>query len=141
MGRLYSWSSASLSSPCSSFWTQDITDIASLYWRSLGVEESKIEKLVLKQLGVWFGLPVTAAIVVAVVVISYFMQTISVEISAYIGFPALLSQMGLTVGILVLLLILLFYQYMDTLSALCPLRNRKQLTLPYSFVVLYIIST
>lgn len=62
----------------------------------------------LKQLGVWFGLPVTAAIVVAVVVISYFMQTISVEISAYIGFPALLSQLGITVGILVLLLICYF---------------------------------
>ena len=76
--------------------------------RSLGVEESKIEKLVFKQLGVWFGLPVIAAIVVAVVVISYFMQTISIEISTYIGFPALLSQLGITVGILVLLLICYF---------------------------------
>lgn len=76
--------------------------------RKLGVEEEKIGTLVLKQLGVWFGLPILVAVVVATVVIVYFIQTVSAEISAYIGFGALLLQMGIIVGILVLLLICYF---------------------------------
>ncbi len=36
--------------------------------RKLGVEETKISKLILKQLGVWFGLPIIVAIIVAAVV-------------------------------------------------------------------------
>ncbi len=76
--------------------------------RKMGVEEQNIEKLIMKQLGVWFGLPVVVAVVVAAVVIAYFIQTISAEVSAYIGFGSLLSRMGTTVGILLLLLICYF---------------------------------
>ena len=64
--------------------------------RKLGVEEAHINKLILKQLSVWFGLPILVAVVVATVVIAYFVQTISAEISAYIGFGALLFQIGAT---------------------------------------------
>ena len=71
--------------------------------RKLGVEERNIRKLVLKQLGVWFGLPIVVAIGVSTVVIVYFLQTISVEISAYIGIGTLLLQIGTTVSILLLL--------------------------------------
>ena len=60
--------------------------------RKLGVEERNIRKLVLKQLGVWFGLPIVVAIGVSTVVIVYFLQTIYVEISAYIGICTLLQQ-------------------------------------------------
>lgn len=67
-----------------------------LVLRKLGVEEKHINKLVLKQLSVWFGLPIIVAIVVATVVISYFIQTISAEISAYIGFTALMLQIAKT---------------------------------------------
>lgn len=76
--------------------------------RKLGVEEKHISKLILKQISVWFGLPVITAIIVAAVMISYFIQTISAEISAYIGFSTLLLQMGSTAGILALLLICYF---------------------------------
>ena len=76
--------------------------------RKLGVEDRQIGKLVLKQLGVWFGLPIALAIIVAVVVIAYFIQTISAEIIAYIGFDMLMAQIGITAGILVLLLICYF---------------------------------
>ena len=60
--------------------------------------------MVLKQLGVWFGLPIIAAITVAIVVISYFFQSVSVEISAYIGCGVLMRQIGIIVGIFALLL-------------------------------------
>lgn len=73
--------------------------------RKLGVEERNIRKLVLKQLGVWFGLPIVVAIGVSTVVIVYFLQTISAEISAYIGIDTLLLQIGTTVSILLLLLV------------------------------------
>ena len=76
--------------------------------RKLGVEEEKIGRLVLKQLSVWFGLPILVAVLVATVVIAYFIQTVSAEISAYIGFEALMLQMEIIVGILVLLLICYF---------------------------------
>ena len=76
--------------------------------RKLGVEEQRIGKLVLKQLGVWFGLPIIVAITVSTVVIAYFIQTISAEISAYIGFGALMVQIGMTISVLVLLLICYF---------------------------------
>ena len=70
--------------------------------RKLGVEEQQIGKLVLKQLGVWFGLPILVAIIVSMIVIAYFIQTVSAEISAYIGSRALMLQIGMIVGILVL---------------------------------------
>ena len=76
--------------------------------RKLGVEDTHIGKLVLKQLGIWFGLPIVVAIIVSTMVIIYFIQTISAEISAYIGFGALMSQIGTTVSILALLLICYF---------------------------------
>lgn len=72
--------------------------------RKLGVEETHIGKLVLKQLGVWFGLPVVVAIIVSTIVIIYFIQAIWAEISAYIGFATLMVQIGMTVSILALLL-------------------------------------
>ena len=76
--------------------------------RKLGVEERQLEKLVLKQLGLWFGLPVMTAVLVSAIVILYFIQTVSAEVSAYIGFATLMLQIGTTIGILVLLLICYF---------------------------------
>lgn len=76
--------------------------------RKLGVEEPRIGKLILKQLGVWFGLPIIVAVIVSTIVIVYFVQTISAEISAYIRFGTLMLQSGITVGILALLLICYF---------------------------------
>ncbi len=76
--------------------------------RKLGVEEPQIGRLVLKQLSVWFGLPILVGVIVSVVVIVYFIQTVSAEISAYIGFRTLMLQIGMTAGILALLLICYF---------------------------------
>lgn len=76
--------------------------------RKMGVEEKRIEKLIVKQLSVWFGLPIAAAVVVSTLVIIYFIQTISVEISTYIGFRSLLLSIGTTAAILLLLLICFF---------------------------------
>ena len=72
--------------------------------RKLGVEEKHIGNLILKQLIVWFGLPVITAITVAAVVTGCFIQMIWAEISAYIGSTALLLQIGTTAAILTVLL-------------------------------------
>ena len=79
----------------------------SVLWK-LGVEEQQIGKLVLKQLGVWFELPIFVAILVSKILNAYFIQTVSVEISAYIGFGALMLQIGMIVGGLTLLLVCYF---------------------------------
>ena len=76
--------------------------------RKLGVEEPRISRLVWRQLGVWFDLPVGLAVLVSAVVVIYFIQTVSTEISAYIGFGALAAQIAATVGILVLLFVCYF---------------------------------
>ena len=88
--------------------TNDNISIVSLYSKNWGVEEKHIGKLILQQLSVWFGLPIITAIIVAAVVIAYFIQTISAEISAYIGFSTLMLQIGATMGILAILLICYF---------------------------------
>ncbi len=76
--------------------------------RNLGVEEQRIEKLIRKQLSIWFGVPIAVAVAAAAIIIAYFIQTISAEISAYIGYTALLLQLGATAGILTVLLICYF---------------------------------
>lgn len=72
--------------------------------RKLGVEEAHINRLVLKQLGVWFGLPIGVAVIVASVFGGYFFNTISSQISAYIGIKALILQIISIVAILLSLL-------------------------------------
>ena len=73
--------------------------------RKLGTEESDIKKLMRKQLRVWFGLPITVAVIVSFVVVAYFIQSVSNEIASYIRFDKLLLQVGITVAVLILLLV------------------------------------
>ena len=70
----------------------------------MGAEEGEIRKLILRLLGIWFGLPVSIASVISLVVGGYFLQSISAEIRAYIGSDILAAQCTTTVGILILLL-------------------------------------
>ena len=70
----------------------------------LGVEESHIRRLVLQQLGFWFGLPVGAAILVGAGAAGCFIAALRAEIEAYIGFGALAVQLGVTAAILAVLL-------------------------------------
>lgn len=92
---------------------QQLLDAAHYKYRfgvlhKLGVDRHETEHLILKQLAVWFGLPITIAAFVSIIVASYFFETISEEISAYIGIGALLTQAGAMVCILALLLICYF---------------------------------
>lgn len=74
----------------------------------LGVEETHIRRLILRQLGLWFGLPVALALFVSGVVSGSFLQSISAQIHAYIGAGALFAQLGVTIGILLWLLVCYF---------------------------------
>ena len=72
--------------------------------RRLGVEEIEIHRLVMRQLGVWFGLPVGAAVLVGTIVTGCFVGALEAEINAYVGFGALAVQLGVMAGILAILL-------------------------------------
>lgn len=72
--------------------------------RKMGVEENDIDKLILKQLCVWFGLPVTVAIAVAAILAVYFFKTIQRQLAAYMGTEALLLRLLATFGVLTVLL-------------------------------------
>ena len=76
--------------------------------RKMGVEEQDIDKLILKQLCVWFGLPVAVAVITALILAVYFFLTIWRQISAYMGAGALLSQLIITVCVLAALLVCYF---------------------------------
>lgn len=74
----------------------------------LGVEDTHIQRLIFKQLSIWFGIPVTLAILICIVTTASFLQTIAAEITAYIGMQALLEQLGTTISILLMLLVCYF---------------------------------
>ena len=76
--------------------------------RKLGVDEKTIDQLIFKQLAVWFGLPIGLAVLISLIAIVYFLQTISAQIAAYIGLANLLGQLLGILGILTLLLICYF---------------------------------
>lgn len=76
--------------------------------RRLGVDQEELEHLVLKQLAVWFGLPILVAVFVSIIVVVYFFEMISAQISAYIGFGVLLTQVGMMACVFALLLICYF---------------------------------
>lgn len=61
---------------------QQLLDAAHYKYRfgvfhKLGVDRHETEHLILKQLAVWFGLPITIAAFVSIIVASYFFETIS----------------------------------------------------------------
>lgn len=72
--------------------------------RKMGVDEAERNRLVRRQLALWFGLPVLTAILIAAVLILYFFQSIATQISAYMGFGELLAQIGRIAAILAVLL-------------------------------------
>ena len=76
--------------------------------RKMGVEEQDIEKLILKQLAVWFGLPIITAIIISGIVVAYFLHMISVQILAYVGIGELLTQASTILFILLCLLVCYF---------------------------------
>ncbi len=73
--------------------------------RKIGVDEENINQLITKQLSIWFTLPILIAIVIASIVIIYFLQMISIQIKAYIGISSLLEQILIIISILFTLLI------------------------------------
>lgn len=92
---------------------QQLLDISHYKYRfgilyKLGVEQQEIEHLILKQLAIWFGLPITIAILVSAVIIIYFFEIISAQIFAYVGIKTLLKQIGIISSILFLLLLCYF---------------------------------
>lgn len=72
--------------------------------RKLGVEETEIRRLVVRQLGFWFGLPVGTAVLTGAAAVGCLLTAVQAEIQAYIGFGALAVQLGMTALILFVLL-------------------------------------
>lgn len=71
--------------------------------RKLGVDDTRMNRLILKQMLIWFGLPVFAAILVAGVIVLYIMQTIYTEVSAYMGMASFLINAGVSMFVLLIL--------------------------------------
>lgn len=76
--------------------------------RNIGVEESHIQKLILKQLSVWFGVPVTLALILSGVFLVFLLVGFYMQISVYIGIQRLLQQLLIVLAILFVLLISYF---------------------------------
>lgn len=92
---------------------QQLLDAAHYKYRfgvllKLGVERKEIRRLILKQLGVWFGIPIGTALMISAVFLIYFIGTVAAQIDAYIGSAELIRQIGVTVGVLLALLFCYF---------------------------------
>lgn len=92
---------------------QQLLDAAHYKYRfgvllKLGVERNEIRRLILKQLGVWFGIPIGTALMISAVFLIYFIGTVTAQIDAYIGSAELIRQIGVTVGVLLALLFCYF---------------------------------
>ena len=76
--------------------------------RNMGGEENHIRRLVLKQLGIWFGVPVMVALLISSAFILFLFIGFSIQIRTYIGAWKLLQQVGTILIILFALLICYF---------------------------------
>ncbi len=81
----------------------------------IGVDEKQINGLIIKQLSVWFGLPVSVAFLVSIIGCASFLMVISEQIAAYMGFGVLLHQV---VGMVAIFACLLVGYYISTLHLL-----------------------
>lgn len=72
--------------------------------RNIGVEEKKLQKLILKQLGIWFGVPVGLALILAAACLLFVLRGFSIQIAVYIGAEKLLRQVIFVLAILGFLL-------------------------------------
>ena len=79
--------------------------------RDMGVEDSHISRIILMQLGGWFGIPVGIGGTVSAVVMGYFFRMYRAQINAYIGKAELAVQTG---AIAVILLSLLLCYFVST---------------------------
>ena len=72
--------------------------------KKIGVDHKQIDKLILKQMCVWFGIPTIVALIGCIIFIYYFVQYRSKEIITYIGTGVFVQNIGMSIGIIVLIL-------------------------------------
>ena len=76
--------------------------------RNMGVEEPHIRKLILKQLAVWFGVPVILALILSGAFLVFLIVGFHMQIAVYIGVQRLVQQLLIVLAILGVLLISYF---------------------------------
>ncbi|WP_262428314.1 hypothetical protein [Paratissierella segnis] len=69
----------------------------------LGVPKIRINKIILKQMSIWFGLPLVIGLLCGSVMIYYFIRSSSAQLSAYVGMKTILVNILLTGLILFIL--------------------------------------
>ncbi len=92
---------------------QQLSDATSFKYRfgvlrKLGVAENRINILIIRQMGVWFGLPIALAILTAACLCIYFINSYQAELFSYIGYSSLVSNIAIVVITVVVLLISYF---------------------------------
>lgn len=75
----------------------------------LGVSKKRIDKIILKQMGIWFGLPLVVGLLCGGVIIYYFARSTSAALSAYIGMKTILHNIVVTGFILMILFTCYFF--------------------------------
>lgn len=76
--------------------------------KKIGVDNKQIHKLILKQMSIWFGIPTIVAFIGYIIFIYYFVQYRSKEIITYIGTSVFVLNIGISIGIIVLILCIYF---------------------------------
>ncbi|MFD3156820.1 FtsX-like permease family protein [Haloimpatiens sp. FM7330] len=74
----------------------------------LGMDTSSIRRIILKQMGIWFGLPVIISILCSRIVLWRFVHSAYSELNAYVGMSRVNYELLVTYGIIAILIIIYF---------------------------------
>lgn len=76
--------------------------------RKLGVEGSRVNSLVRKQIAFWFGIPLVVAFFATSLIVGYVILAYEMQIQAYIGQATLFMQLG-SGGVILLVLLICYF--------------------------------
>ncbi|MEK4060042.1 MULTISPECIES: FtsX-like permease family protein [Paenibacillus] len=72
--------------------------------RNMGISERQLNRIILKQMGIWFGTPVLMAFIINILLIFFMIDSFYAELSAYIGIQSVLTSSFAALSAVIVLL-------------------------------------
>lgn len=80
--------------------------------RNMGISEGQLNRIILKQMGIWFGTPVLLAFIINILLVLFMIDSFYAELSAYIGIQSVMTS---SVAALSAVMVLLSCYFISTL--------------------------
>lgn len=76
--------------------------------QKIGVEDTEVDRLILKQMVIWFGIPILTALVGSSIILNYFIKSSFKQLFSYVGVNVLITNIGVTCGVILIILLCYF---------------------------------